>query len=133
MTGPCGPDSELFYDTGRPKHGPDCQPGCGCGKYIEIGNNVFLQYNKTAEGTYVPLKQRNIDVGIGLERTLCVHQRTSDIYTTDLFRPIVQRINTLRYFPWIRVCLCSLEVLRFQNMGAAVSDGVIKIIQTSLL
>ncbi len=69
MTGPCGPDSELFYDTGRPKHGPDCQPGCGCGKYIEIGNNVFMQYNKTAEGTYVPLKQRNIDVGIGLERT----------------------------------------------------------------
>src|SRR5205823_14190384 len=58
--------------------------------------NVFMQYNKTAEGTYVPLKQRNIDVGIGLERTLCVHQRTSDIYTTDLFRPIVQRINTLR-------------------------------------
>src|SRR6266700_1562937 len=95
-TGPCGPDSELFYDTGRPKHGPDCQPGCGCGKYIEIGNNVFMQYNKTAEGTYVPLNQRNIDVGISLERTLCFHQRTSDIYTTDLFAPIVQRINELR-------------------------------------
>jgi alanyl-tRNA synthetase len=95
-TGPCGPDSELFYDTGRPKHGPDCQPGCKCGKYIEIGNNVFMQYNKTEEGTYVPLKQRNIDVGIGLERTLCVHQRTSDVYTTDLFTPIVQRINELR-------------------------------------
>ncbi len=95
-TGPCGPDSELFYDTGRPKHGPDCQPGCACGKYIEIGNNVFMQYNKTAEGTYVTLTQRNIDVGIGLERTLCVHQRTSDIYTTDLFVPILQRINELR-------------------------------------
>jgi alanyl-tRNA synthetase len=97
-TGPCGPDSELFYDTGLPKHGPDCQPGCACGKYIEIGNNVFMQYNKTAEGTYVPLVQRNIDVGIGLERTLCVHQRTSDIYTTDLFTPIVQCINELRKF-----------------------------------
>jgi alanyl-tRNA synthetase len=95
-TGPCGPDSELFYDTGLPKHGPDCQPGCACGKYIEIGNNVFMQYNKTVDGTYVPLAQRNIDVGIGLERTLCVHQRTSDIYTTDLFMPIVQRINKLR-------------------------------------
>ncbi len=94
-TGPCGPDSELFYDTGRPKHGPDCQPGCGCGKYIEIGNNVFMQYNKTAEGTYVPLRQRNIDVGLGLERMLCVHQGTSDVYTTDLFTPIVQRINEL--------------------------------------
>ena len=95
-SGPCGPDSELFYDTGRPKHSLDCQPGCACGKYIEIGNNVFMQYNKTAEGTYVPLVQRNIDVGIGLERTLCVHQGTSDIYTTDLFMPIMQRINELR-------------------------------------
>jgi len=95
-TGPCGPDSELFYDTGRPKHGPDCQPGCTCGKYIEIGNNVFMQYYKTEEGAYVPLKQRNIDVGIGLERTLCVHQGTSDVFTTDLFMPIVQRINELR-------------------------------------
>jgi alanyl-tRNA synthetase len=95
-TGPCGPDSELFYDSGRPKHGPDCQPGCTCGKYIEIGNNVFMQYNKTAEGTYVPLKQRNIDVGLGLERTLSFVQKTSDVYTTDLFKSIVQRIDELR-------------------------------------
>jgi len=95
-TGPCGPDSELFYDTGRPKHGPDCQPGCSCGKYIEIGNNVFMQYNKTAEGTFEPLKQRNIDVGLGLERTLCVLLGTEDVYTTDLFTPIVQRIRELQ-------------------------------------
>ncbi len=95
-TGPCGPDSELFYDTGRPKHGPDCQPGCSCGKYIEIGNNVFMQYNKTAEGTFEPLKQRNIDVGLGLERTLCVLLGTKDVYTTDLFTPIVQRIRELQ-------------------------------------
>src|SRR5690349_10665237 len=95
-TGPCGPDSELFYDTGRPKHGPDCLPGCGCGKYIEIGNNVFMQYNKTAEGTYEPLKQRNIDVGLGLERTLCVVLGTEDVYTTELFTPIVQRIRKIR-------------------------------------
>src|SRR3989441_5774829 len=95
-SGPCGPDSELFYDTGRPKHGSDCQPGCNCGKYIEIGNNVFMQYNKTAEGRYEPLKQRNIDVGIGLERTLCVLQGISDVYSTDLFTPIVERINELR-------------------------------------
>ena len=95
-TGPCGPDSELFYDTGRPKHGPDCQPGCDCGKYLEIGNNVFLQYNKTEQGTYEPLSQRNIDVGLGLERTLCVQQSRSDVYTTDLFAPIMQRIDELR-------------------------------------
>jgi alanyl-tRNA synthetase len=95
-TGPCGPDSELFYDTGLPMHGPRCQPGCGCGKYIEIGNNVFMQYNKVSEGKYEPLKQRNIDVGLGLERMLCVHQKTSDIYGTDLFSPILQRISELR-------------------------------------
>ncbi len=95
-TGPCGPDSELFYDMGQPKHGPDCQPGCDCGKYIEIGNNVFLQYNKTAEGTYTALAQRNIDVGLGLERILCMVSQTEDVYTTDLFTPIVERIRALR-------------------------------------
>jgi alanyl-tRNA synthetase len=94
-TGPCGPDSELFYDTGQPKHGPECQPGCGCGKYIEIGNNVFMQYNKTAEGTYEPLAQRNIDVGLGLERILCMLSNTEDVYTTDLFSPIVTHIREL--------------------------------------
>jgi alanyl-tRNA synthetase len=96
QTGPCGPDSELFYDTGRPAHGTDCRPGCNCGKYIEIGNNVFLQYNKTADGSFEPLQQRTIDVGIGLERTLCVLQGTEDVYTTDLFAPIVERISALR-------------------------------------
>ncbi len=95
-TGPCGPDSELFYDTGLPKHGPDCQPGCNCGKYIEIGNNVFMQYNKTAEGTFEPLKQRNIDVGLGLERILCVLNGTEDVYSTDLFTPIMERISELQ-------------------------------------
>src|SRR5258706_6922668 len=77
-------------------HGPDCKPGCSCGKYIEIGNNVFMQYNKTAEGTFEPLEQRNIDVGLGLERTLCVVLGTEDVYSTDLFIPIVQRIYELR-------------------------------------
>lgn len=96
QTGPCGPDSELFYDTGRPEHGPNCRPGCNCGKYIEIGNNVFLQYNKTADGKFEPMQQRTIDVGIGMERTLCVLQGTEDVYTTDLFAPIVERITTLR-------------------------------------
>jgi len=95
-TGPCGPDSELFYDTGRPEHGPDCQPGCNCGKYIEIGNNVFLQYNRTADGTFEPCKQRSIDVGLGLERVLSVILGAEDIYTTDLFAPIVQCIQGLR-------------------------------------
>jgi len=95
-TGLCGPDSELFYDTGRPKHGSDCQPGCNCGKYIEIGNNVFLHYYKTAEGRFEPFKQRNIDVGLGLERILYVIQGAEDVYSTDLFAPIIERIRKLR-------------------------------------
>jgi alanyl-tRNA synthetase len=95
-TGPCGPDSELFYDTGLPPCGPDCRPGCNCGKYIEIGNNVFMQYNRTLQGTFEPLKQRNIDVGLGLERILSMIQGTEDVYATDLFLPIVQRIEQLR-------------------------------------
>ncbi len=117
-TGPCGPDSELFYDTGRPKHGPGCQPGCDCGKYIEIGNNVFLLYNKTAEGTYEPLSQRNIDVGLGLERTLCVQQDVTDVYSTDLFAPITQRINELRDLVQDKVVLPSKQELRLARIIA---------------
>ena len=132
-TGPCGPDSELFYDTGRPSHGPGCQPGCGCGKYIEIGNNVFMQYNKTAEGRYEPLKQRNIDVGLGLERMLCVHQRTSDIYGTDLFAPILQRISELRQSQESELVLSSEQEHRLtciiaDHLRAAtfiIADGVV--------
>ncbi len=131
-TGPCGPDSELFYDTGRPKHGPDCQPGCGCGKYLEIGNNVFMQYNKTAEGAYEPLAQRNIDVGLGLERTLCVINGVEDVFTTDLFAPIVQRIRDLRESQRNRPALAPEEEQRLTRIIAdhlraaafLIADGV---------
>jgi alanyl-tRNA synthetase len=92
QTGPCGPDSELFYDTLRPACGPDCRPGCNCGKWVEIGNNVFMEYRKTAEGTFERLAQRNIDVGLGLERLLAMLNGAPDIYHTDLFAPIMARI-----------------------------------------
>ena len=132
-TGPCGPDSELFYDTGRPEHGPGCQPGCNCGKYIEIGNNVFMQYNKTAEGRYEPLKQRNIDVGLGLERTLYIVQGTEDIYTTDLFASIVQSINELRKRQGGKTALSSEQEQRLIRIVAdhvraatfIIADGVL--------
>ena len=67
-TGPCGPDSEIFFDTGLPDH-PGCGPGCHCGKWLEIWNNVFMEYNKTEDGKYLRLKQRNVDTGMGVERT----------------------------------------------------------------
>jgi len=92
-TGPCGPDSEMFYDTGKQKCGSDCRPGCSCGKYIEIWNDVFMMYNKTAEGNFVPLKQRNIDTGMGVERTLAVLDGHFDDYRTELFWPIIEQLE----------------------------------------
>src|SRR5574344_1182178 len=66
-TGPCGPDTEIFFDTGKPKCSPDCSPACDCGKYLEIWNNVFMQYYKDAEGHVTPLAKKNVDTGMGLD------------------------------------------------------------------
>ena len=84
-TGPCGPDTEMFIDRGYPKCCADCSPACDCGKYIEIWNDVFMQYFKNAEGKYLPLSQKNVDTGMGLERTLCILNGTASVYETDLF------------------------------------------------
>ncbi|MEG2001494.1 MAG: alanine--tRNA ligase [Clostridia bacterium] len=84
-TGPCGPDTEMFIDTGKPKCGDDCKPGCKCGKYIEIWNDVFMQYFKKADGSFEPLKQKNVDTGMGVERTLCTLNGNNTVYETDLF------------------------------------------------
>lgn len=94
-TGPCGPDTEMFYDTGKEACGPDCRPGCHCGKYFEIWNNVFMEFNKEADGTYEPLQQKNVDTGMGVERTAAMLQGKDDIYQTELFRPIIAKIEAL--------------------------------------
>jgi alanyl-tRNA synthetase len=93
-TGPCGPDSEIFYDTGRPNH-PGCGPGCPCGKWLEIWNNVFMEYEKTADGAYRSLPQRNVDTGLGVERTLAVLQGLNDIFQIETLWPLVQRVEQL--------------------------------------
>lgn len=93
QTGPCGPDTEMFIDTGKPACGADCSPACDCGKYLEIWNDVFMQYNKTAAGTFEPLSQKNVDTGMGLERTIAVLQGASSVYETDLFAPILSAIE----------------------------------------
>lgn len=85
ITGPCGPDSEIFLDTGKEPCGPNCNPGCDCGKYIEIWNDVFMQYFKNKEGNFEPLKQKNVDTGMGVERTICVLNGSGTVYDTDLF------------------------------------------------
>jgi alanyl-tRNA synthetase len=94
-TGPCGPDTEMFIDNGQPACGPACRPGCRCGKYIEIWNDVFMQYNKTADGAYEPLKQHNVDTGMGVERTICMMNGYATVFETELFAPLMAKIKEL--------------------------------------
>ncbi|HOG45060.1 MAG TPA: alanine--tRNA ligase [Anaerolineae bacterium] len=98
QTGPCGPDTEMFYFTGEPcgeGRGEDCDPSCDCGRYVEVWNDVFMQYNKTAAGTYEPLAQRNVDTGMGLERTVAVLHGYDDVFRTELFASIMERLQAL--------------------------------------
>ena len=97
-TGLCGPDSEVFIDKGpQPGVGAhDCNPGENCGRYVEIWNFVFQQYDRKADGTLVPLAKKNIDTGAGLERITQVLQGVpGDVYRTDLFQPLVRKIESL--------------------------------------
>ena len=94
-TGPCGPDTEMFIDTGKEKCGPDCRPGCHCGKYIEIWNDVFMQYNKNEKGEFEPLGRHNVDTGMGVERTICMMRGAPTVYDTEIFAPIMAKIDEL--------------------------------------
>jgi len=93
-TGPCGPDSEIFYDT-RPNGRPGETLVNTPARFWEVGNNVFLQYDKQANGRYLPLARSNVDLGMGLERLLPIVQGVASIYETELFRPIVEAIRSL--------------------------------------
>ena len=94
-TGPCGPDTEMFIDTGREKCSPECMPGCGCGKYFEIWNDVFMEYNKKKDGTFEKLKQQNVDTGMGVERTIAMMNGKNSVYEIETFVPIVSKIKEL--------------------------------------
>ena len=95
LTGPCGPDTEMFIITDKEPCGPDCSPACSCGRYLEIWNDVFMQYNKQADGSFEPLSQKNVDTGMGLERTICVLNGKTNVYETDLFADILAKIAEL--------------------------------------
>lgn len=95
ITGPCGPDTEMFIITDKEPCGPNCSPACSCGRYLEIWNDVFMQYNKKADGTFEPLAQKNVDTGMGLERTICVLNGKKSVYETDLFADILKKISEL--------------------------------------
>jgi alanyl-tRNA synthetase len=95
LTGPCGPDTEMFIDTGKKACSPECSPGCSCGKYFEIWNDVFMQYNKTEDGKFVPLQQKNVDTGMGIERTVAMFNGKKSVYETESFTPILAKIQEL--------------------------------------
>ncbi len=94
QTGPCGPDTEMFIIVKEPC-GPKCSPACKCGAYLEIWNDVFMQYNKQKDGTFIPLAQKNVDTGMGLERTICVLNGKKTVYETDAFSDIIAKIAEL--------------------------------------
>ena len=95
-TGPCGPDTEMFYDTGKPKCSEECNPSCGCGKYVEIWNNVFMEFYKDENGKYSKLKQHNVDTGLGLERMAMLLQGKETPFETELFAPIMDKLVELQ-------------------------------------
>ncbi len=99
-TGPCGPCSEIYYDRGKEFQKNKCTllkcgPNCGCGRFVEIWNLVFMEYNKTEKGEYEKLAKQNIDTGAGLERLACVLQNKESDYETDLFLPIMHEIEKI--------------------------------------
>ena len=95
QTGPCGPDTEMFIIRDQEPCGPDCSPACSCGRFMEIWNDVFMQYNKNAEGQYVPMEKKNVDTGMGLERTICTLNGCKSVYETDAFTGILAKISEL--------------------------------------
>ncbi|MDR0586176.1 MAG: alanine--tRNA ligase [Treponema sp.] len=94
-TGPCGPDSEMFYDIGKDPCGPDCGPGCSCGKWLEIWNDVFMQYNKTEAGVYEPLTRKCVDTGMGIERTVTILNGKKSVYDTEIFAPVIAAVTSV--------------------------------------
>lgn len=93
--GPCGPDTEMFYDTGKEKCSEKCNPSCGCGKYVEIWNNVFMEYLKTSDGKYQKLKQQNVDTGLGLERMAMLLQGKKTPFEIEIFKPVMDKLEEL--------------------------------------
>jgi len=92
--GPCGPCSEIYFDRGE-SYGcdnPDCKPGCDCDRYVEFWNHVFTQFSRDAEGNYTPLKQKNIDTGMGLERLACIMQGVDSIFDVDTIKYILDGV-----------------------------------------
>ena len=119
--GPCGPDTEMFYDTGKEPCSENCQPSCDCGKYVEIWNNVFMEYYKSKDGKYSKLKQQNVDTGMGLERITFLLQGKTTPFDTELFAPVMEKLETLQKVDDIKSRRIIAEHLRSSMM--IIADG----------
>ncbi len=108
-TGPCGPDTEIFYDMGKPKCSDNCGPQCNCGKYVEIWNNVFMEYDKQKDGSYKKMEIHNVDTGLGLERVLCILNGEKSVYDTEIFKPIM---NGLKEATGVEITEENLRIFR---------------------
>ena len=119
--GPCGPDTEMFYDTGKPKCSDKCDPSCGCGKYVEIWNNVVMEYFKDKDGKYTKLAQQNVDTGLGLERMAMLLQGKETPFETELFETIMKKLEELQKVDEISSRRIIAEHLRSSMM--IIGDG----------
>ena len=118
--GPCGPDTEMYYDTGKPKCSPECNPACGCGKYIEIWNNVFMEFYKNKNG-YRKLEQKNVDTGLGLERMAMILQGKETPFEIEVFEPVMKKLEKLQKVDRIESRRIVSEHLRSSIM--IINDG----------
>ena len=121
-SGPCGPDTEIFYDTGKQACGPNCDPSCECGKYVEIWNNVFMEYYKSEDGKYSKLEKKNVDTGLGLERVAMHLQGKETPYEIEIFAPIMEKLSELAKIDNISSRRIVTEHLRASMM--LIVDGV---------
>ena len=119
--GPCGPDTEMFYDTGKPACSEECNPSCDCGKYVEIWNNVFMEYYKNKDGLYSKLKQKNVDTGLGLERMAMLLQGKETPFDIEVFKPVMDKLTELQKNDYIDSRRIVTEHLRTSMM--IISDG----------
>lgn len=118
--GPCGPDTEMFLDTGKPACSENCQPSCNCGKYVEIWNNVFMEYYKSKDGIK-KLEQKNVDTGLGLERMAMLLQKVETPFDTELFKPVMEELEKLKKIDDIKSRRIVAEHLRSSIM--IIADG----------
>lgn len=118
--GPCGPDTEMYLDTGKPACSKNCQPSCNCGKYVEIWNNVFMEYYKSKDGIK-KLEQKNVDTGLGLERMAMLLQKVETPFDTELFKPVMEELEKLEKIDDIKSRRIVAEHLRSSIM--IIADG----------